>query len=61
MTATESVFVDIGSGLGKPQLHAFLRTGCLAYGVEVNPGRVKVAYELKSHLFKELPEVKEAL
>jgi predicted RNA methylase len=56
-----SYFLDIGSGLGKPQWHAAIMTSCSAYGIEACKSRVEVAKELKKNLmidedFKEIGE-----
>lgn len=36
-----SLFLDIGSGFGKPVLHSALQVGCRSVGVEVVPARVE--------------------
>lgn len=38
---SNSLFLDIGSGFGKPNFHAALQVGCISYGVEVVPARVE--------------------
>ncbi len=46
----DSVFLDIGSGLGKPQLLAAAKFGCIARGVECVKSRVTVANKFKERL-----------
>jgi hypothetical protein len=42
-----SYFLDIGSGLGKPQWHAAIMTSCTAYGIEACKNRVDAAKALQ--------------
>ena len=56
-----SYFLDIGSGLGKPQWHAAIMTSCTAYGIEACENRVDAATDLLKNLmmdkdFKEIGE-----
>lgn len=36
----KSLFLDIGSGFGKPVFHAAFSVGCNSWGIEILPPRV---------------------
>lgn len=38
---SDSLFIDIGAGFGKPVFHAAMQANCFAMGVEVVPARVE--------------------
>ncbi|KIK66094.1 hypothetical protein GYMLUDRAFT_158668 [Collybiopsis luxurians FD-317 M1] len=40
-----SLFMDLGSGVGNVVVQAALQTGCRAYGIELSPGPAQVARE----------------
>ncbi|TCD67455.1 Nucleosomal histone H3-Lys79 methylase [Steccherinum ochraceum] len=40
---SESLLVDLGSGVGNVVLQASLETGCKGYGIEINPGPAQIA------------------
>jgi H3 lysine-79-specific histone-lysine N-methyltransferase len=46
----DSLFLDLGSGVGNVCVQASLQTGCRSYGIELMPGPAKVAREMKEHL-----------
>ncbi|KAG5351773.1 Histone-lysine N-methyltransferase, H3 lysine-79 specific [Termitomyces sp. T112] len=46
----DSLFLDLGSGVGNVCAQASLQTGCRSYGIEVLPGPAKIAREMKEHL-----------
>ncbi|KAG6874167.1 hypothetical protein C0995_005585 [Termitomyces sp. Mi166 len=46
----DSLFLDLGSGVGNVCVQASLQTGCRSYGIEVLPGPAKLAREMKEHL-----------
>ncbi|KAG6885032.1 hypothetical protein C0993_006448 [Termitomyces sp. T159_Od127] len=46
----DSLFLDLGSGVGNVCVQASLQTGCRSYGIEVLPGPAKIAREMKEHL-----------
>jgi hypothetical protein len=48
-----SVFFDIGSGMGKPQLHATIRSHCLSYGIDVNEDRVGVGRKFRDRIVEQ--------
>jgi hypothetical protein len=54
----ESLFLDIGSGFGKPVFHAAFQVGCESKGIEVVPARVEFCldfyyeYVSKGNFFK---------
>jgi len=56
----ESLFLDIGSGFGKPNFHAAFQIGCESLGIEVVPARVEFCvdfyyeYLSKGTFFNEL-------
>lgn len=39
----ESIFIDLGSGVGNVVLQASLETGCTSYGIEIMPGPAQIA------------------
>ena len=39
----ESLFLDLGSGVGNVILQASLETGCTSYGIEIMPGPAQIA------------------
>ncbi len=39
----ESLFLDLGSGVGNVVLQASLETGCTSYGIEIMPGPAQIA------------------
>ena len=41
---SKSFFVDIGSGLGKPVLHAAISSDCLSVGIEIDKSRIVGSY-----------------
>ncbi|KAG5646907.1 hypothetical protein DXG03_001983 [Asterophora parasitica] len=45
-----SLFLDLGSGVGNVCAQASLQTGCRSYGIELMPGPAKIAREMKEHL-----------
>ncbi|KAG6919463.1 hypothetical protein DXG01_005722 [Tephrocybe rancida] len=46
----DSLFLDLGSGVGNVCVQASLQTGCKSYGIELLPGPAKIAREMKEHL-----------
>jgi len=56
----KSLFLDIGSGFGKPVFHAAFQVGCESLGIEVVPARVEFCidfyyeYIAKGDFFKEV-------
>ncbi|KAF8060921.1 histone-lysine N-methyltransferase [Lyophyllum atratum] len=46
----DSLFLDLGSGVGNVCVQASLQTGCRSYGIELMPGPAKIAREMKEHL-----------
>ena len=38
--STNSTFLDIGAGFGKPVFHSAIQTGCESIGIEIVPARV---------------------
>ncbi|KAG6864835.1 hypothetical protein C0991_006859 [Blastosporella zonata] len=46
----DSLFLDLGSGVGNVVVQASLQTGCRSYGIELLPGPAKIAREMKEHL-----------
>lgn len=51
---TNSLFLDIGSGFGKPVYHSALQVGCESLGIECVPARVEFCIDF----FYELAEMK---
>ena len=49
---SESTFLDIGSGFGKPVFHASMQTYCRSRGIEVVPARVICAADLKYQILE---------
>lgn len=49
----DSLFLDIGSGFGKPNFHAAMQVGCISKGIEVVPARVEFC---KDFFFENLEE-----
>ena len=47
---SDSTFLDIGSGFGKPVFHASMQTYCLSTGIEVVPARVSFCVDEKYHI-----------
>lgn len=45
-----SLFLDLGSGVGNVVAQASLQTGCRSYGIELMPGPAKVAREMQKNL-----------
>jgi len=45
-----SLFLDLGSGVGNVVVQASLQTGCRSYGIEILPTPAKVAREMKKNL-----------
>lgn len=45
-----SLFLDLGSGVGNVVVQASLQTGCRSYGIELMPGPAKVAKEMMMNL-----------
>ena len=43
--SSESRFLDVGSGFGKPVFHAAMQIGCESKGIEVVPARVDFCKE----------------
>lgn len=43
----KSLFLDIGSGFGKPVFHASMQTYCKSMGIEVVPARVAFCVDEK--------------
>lgn len=41
-----SLFLDLGSGVGNVVVQASLQTGCRSYGIELMPGPARVAREM---------------
>lgn len=50
---SNSAFLDIGSGFGKPNYHAALQTGCISKGVEVVPARAEFCIDFFWEHFSE--------
>lgn len=52
----KSTFIDIGSGFGKPVVHAAMQIGCMSKGIEIVPARVEFCidfiYEYEDKLRK---------
>ncbi|KAF5377175.1 hypothetical protein D9615_006438 [Tricholomella constricta] len=46
----DSLFLDLGSGVGNVCVQASLQTGCRSYGIELMPGPAKIAREMREHL-----------
>ncbi|KAG6819626.1 hypothetical protein H0H93_010046 [Arthromyces matolae] len=46
----DSLFLDLGSGVGNVCAQASLQTGCKSYGIEILPGPAKIAREMQEHL-----------
>ncbi|KAJ7188230.1 S-adenosyl-L-methionine-dependent methyltransferase [Mycena filopes] len=44
-----SLFLDLGSGVGNIVAHASLQTGCRSYGIELNPKPAKVARDMAAN------------
>ena len=42
----QSIFLDIGSGIGRPVINAAFAADCLSIGIEVVPSRVQGSYLL---------------
>ncbi|KAG5638184.1 hypothetical protein H0H81_001386 [Sphagnurus paluster] len=45
-----SLFLDLGSGVGNVCVQASLQTGCKSYGIELMPAPAKIAREMREHL-----------
>ncbi|KAJ6577112.1 S-adenosyl-L-methionine-dependent methyltransferase, partial [Mycena sp. CBHHK59/15] len=45
----DSLFLDLGSGVGNVVVQASLQTGCRSYGIELNPKPAKVARDMAAH------------
>ncbi|KAJ7630377.1 S-adenosyl-L-methionine-dependent methyltransferase, partial [Roridomyces roridus] len=45
----DSLFLDLGSGVGNVVVQASLQTGCRSYGIELNPTPAKVARDMVSN------------
>ena len=45
-----SLFLDLGSGVGNVVVQASLQTGCRSYGIELLPAPAKVAKQMVEHL-----------
>ncbi|RDB28649.1 Histone-lysine N-methyltransferase, H3 lysine-79 specific [Hypsizygus marmoreus] len=46
----DSLFLDLGSGVGNVVVQASLQTGCRSYGIELMPAPAKIAREMREHL-----------
>ncbi|KAJ7451115.1 histone-lysine N-methyltransferase [Mycena latifolia] len=45
----DSLFLDLGSGVGNVVVQASLQTGCRSYGIELNPKPAKVAKDMAAN------------
>ncbi|KAJ7743880.1 histone-lysine N-methyltransferase [Mycena metata] len=45
----DSLFLDLGSGVGNVVVQASLQTGCRSYGIELNPTPAKVARDMAAN------------
>ncbi|KAF7340197.1 Histone-lysine N-methyltransferase, H3 lysine-79 specific [Mycena venus] len=45
----DSLFLDLGSGVGNVVVQASLQTGCRSYGIELNPKPAKVARDMAAN------------
>ncbi|KAJ7652051.1 histone-lysine N-methyltransferase, partial [Mycena polygramma] len=45
----DSLFLDLGSGVGNVVVQASLQSGCRSYGIELNPKPAKVARDMAAH------------
>jgi hypothetical protein len=51
----ESLFLDIGSGFGKPVFHSALQVGCESKGIEVVPARVEFCMDFFYEYIQDKP------
>ncbi len=58
---SDSTFLDIGSGFGRPAFHTFMRTGAKCTGIEYVKSRVDVSIELLARLASSEPSMASAI